>query len=64
MVVTRVCRSMCGCIRGSRTPACSATCWSRRVAACRSMRVPRRLRSSGPQSRPAAAWSMARDCGR
>src|SRR6476661_10341796 len=30
MVVTKVCRSMCGCIRGSRTPASLARVCSRR----------------------------------
>src|SRR4051812_20132208 len=48
MVVTKECRSMCGCIRGSLTPACSATRRSRRVAQCRSIRVPLQVRRMGP----------------
>jgi len=60
MVVTKVCRSMCGCIRGNRTPASAATCRSRRVAACRSMRTPRPFSSSGPIDRSPAARSTAR----
>ena len=47
MVVTKVWRSMCGCILGIRIPALAARCLSRRVAACRSIRVPRVLRRTG-----------------
>jgi hypothetical protein len=57
--VTKVWRSMCGCILGIRIPAACARCLSRRVAACRSIRAPRVLRRIGPVSRPSAARSIA-----
>lgn len=60
MVVTKVCRNMCGCIRGRCTPAVSASRRKRRVAACRSIRPPRWFRKSGPDSRSSTARSMAR----
>jgi hypothetical protein len=60
MVVTKVCRSMCGCMRGSRTPAWSARCRSRRVAAwgpsggrCGGRRVPGRMRRPRRAETPA-----------
>jgi hypothetical protein len=40
-------RSMCGCIRGIRIPAVSASCFSLRVAACLSIRLPWALRRIG-----------------
>ena len=43
-----------------RTPACWARWRRRRVAACRSIRVPRLLGRIGPLARSAAAQSMAR----
>lgn len=51
IVVTNVCRSMCGCMRGIRTPAVAARCLSLRVAAWRSIRVPSVLRRIGPSVR-------------
>jgi hypothetical protein len=60
MVVTNVCLSMCGCIRGSRTPAAVGRWRSRRVAAWRCIRAPRVLRRIGPESRPSTARSTAR----
>jgi hypothetical protein len=47
MVVTKVCRSMCGCIRGIRIPALAASRLRRRVAACRSRRRPGVFRKIG-----------------
>jgi hypothetical protein len=51
---------MCGCIRGNLTPACSARRRSRRVAQCRSIRVPREVSRIGPAVRLSTARSMAR----
>lgn len=50
---------MCGCILGVRIPALAARCLSRRVAACRSILVPRVLRRIGPSNRPSTARSTA-----
>jgi len=55
MVVTKVWQSMCGGIRGDRTPAVSASRRSRRVAACRSILVPRVFSRIGPAVRVATA---------
>jgi len=52
MVVTKVCRSMCGCIRGSRTPATRARCRSRR------------WRRAGPSDSLGCCAGSARRCGR
>ncbi len=60
MVVTKVWRSMCGCILGMRTPAARASWRGRRVAAWRSIRPPARLSRIGPATRSATARSMAR----
>jgi hypothetical protein len=60
MVVTKVCRGMCGCISGSRTPAAWASLRSLRPAACRSIRAPRLLSRIGPDARPPMARPMAR----
>src|SRR3954470_18823514 len=60
MVVTKVCRSMCGCIRGSVTPACSASRRSRRVAQCRSLPVPGGVNKIGPVVRSSMDRSRAR----
>lgn len=60
MVVTKVCRSMCGCILGRLTFAAMASPRSRRVAARRSIRAPRRFNRIGHCSRPATARSTAR----
>jgi hypothetical protein len=46
-----VCRSMCRCMRGSRTPAVVARRRSHRVAAWRSMLAPRVLSRIGPSAR-------------
>jgi hypothetical protein len=51
---------MCGCIRCIRMPAVATNCWSRRVAACRSIRRPYKLRRIGPCRRPSTASSIAR----
>ena len=48
---TNVCRSMWGCILGSRTFAAVASRRRRRVAAWRSIRAPRRLSRIGPSVR-------------
>jgi hypothetical protein len=53
-------RSMCGCALAIRTPAASARCRRRRVAAWRSIRVPRLLSGIGPPVRVPIARSMAR----
>ena len=47
-MVTNVCRSMRGCIRGSLMFTAAASRRSRRVAACRSIRAPRRFNRRGP----------------
>jgi hypothetical protein len=60
MVVTNVCRSMCGCALAIRTPATLARCRRRRVAAWRSIRVPRLLSRIGPPVRTPIARSIAR----
>jgi len=54
-VVTKECLSMCGCIRGKRTPVAAARLRNRRVAAWRSILAPRVLRRIGPESRPSTA---------
>src|SRR5690242_473447 len=41
-------------------PAVLASWCRRRVAACRSIRAPRRLSRTGPRVRDPAAWSIAR----
>jgi ABC-type branched-subunit amino acid transport system ATPase component len=46
--------------RVDEVPACWARWHRRRVAACRSIRVPRLLSRIGPLARLAVAWSMAR----
>jgi hypothetical protein len=48
MVVTKVCRSMCGYALASWMPAVSARWCRRRVAACRSIRAPRVFSWIGP----------------
>ena len=53
-------RSMCGCALAIWMPAASARWRRRRVAACRSIRVPRLLSRTGPCMRDPVAWSMAR----
>lgn len=60
IVVTKVCRSMCGCMCGSRTTDALARTRSRRVAQCRSIRRPRELSRIGPGSRSAIARSIPR----
>ncbi len=57
IVVTDVCRSMCGCVLPIRTPAALARFRRRRVAACRSIRNPRLLSRIGPADRrPRGRW--------
>jgi hypothetical protein len=60
MVVTKVWRSMCGCVLRIRMRAARARFLSRRVAACRSIRAPRLLSRIGPDGRPLMARSIAR----
>ena len=72
MVVTNVWRSMCGCVRAIWTPAVPARRRRRRVAACRSIRVPRLLSRIGPAcgrrrhgrwpGRPLGAAGLGRPC--
>src|ERR1700733_422977 len=59
MVVTKVWLSICGCALVARMPAVSERRRRRRVAAWRSIRVPRLLSRIGPEARVAIARSMA-----
>ena len=51
IVVTKVCLSMGGCMRGGSTPACSARRRSRRMAQCLSIRDPQATPPRGRDDR-------------
>jgi hypothetical protein len=59
IVVTKVCRSMCGCMRGNRTTETSVRHRNRRVAARRSILRPRWLSRTDPLTRSPTARSIA-----